>query len=79
MKHIFWASLLLLLGLTSCVSTFTENPDLPLLLVYARAGADGQAMLVAWDIATWEEPRPLSFALPADCRLFDLYPSPTDY
>ncbi|MCS7010419.1 MAG: hypothetical protein NZL98_03500, partial [Anaerolineales bacterium] len=69
MKHIFWASLLLLLGLTSCVSTFTENPDLPLLLVYARAGADGQAMLVAWDIATWEEPRPLSFALPADCRL----------
>lgn len=73
-----WWTFVLLVVLAACVAPPTDEAR-PVLLVYARSEAGARPMLMAWDINTWKSPRPLSFALPPDCALFDLYPSPDDY
>lgn len=70
--------LLFLVFLSACASPTPADFPLSPLLVYLQADPSGTPRLFAQtDLSS--APQPLSFPLPADCSLYNLYPSPSDY
>jgi WD40 repeat protein len=72
----FFVSLLLLLS--ACASPAATETSLSPLLVYYQAAPSGTPRLLAISEGD-TTPQPLSFPLPADCSIYNLYPSPSDY
>ncbi len=68
----------LCLFLASCTSPAAGETSLPPLLVYYQADPSGTPRLLACQ-GVDGTPQPLSFPLPADCVIYNLHPSPTDY
>ncbi len=72
--------------LSSCASPAATESSLPPLLVYYQAEPSGTPHLLAHSPLLLGEgagvrstPQSLSFPLPADCSIYNLYPSPADY
>lgn len=75
-----------LVFLASCAAPAPAESPLPPLLVYYQADPSGTPRLLAHSPLLLGEgagvrstPQPLSFPLPADCSIYNLYPSPVDY
>jgi dipeptidyl aminopeptidase/acylaminoacyl peptidase len=86
--------LLFLVFLSSCASPAPADSSLTPLLIYIQSDPSGTTRLFAISPLPLGEgagpalsegevvrstPQPLSFSLPVDCSLYNLYPSPTDY
>ncbi|MEW6093522.1 MAG: hypothetical protein AB1531_06105 [Chloroflexota bacterium] len=77
--------LLLFVFLSSCASPAPTDSSLIPLLIYLQSDPAGTSRLFAisplpsGEVVRDATPQPLSFSLPVDCSLYNLYPSPTDY
>lgn len=69
---------LTLILLASCAAPTPADSTISPLLVYYQADPTGTAHLLAHQ-GLDSAPQPLSFPLPSDCSIYNLYPSPTDY